>query len=93
MEEFIRYFQHKYLSEKYYDKKMQDLFELKLESMTMDEYERRFLKLLRYVGFIKDEKVKIQRFMSGLPSFYSDKIFFDEHRTLDNVIRKDTVFI
>jgi len=27
--------------------------------MAMDEYERRFLELLRYVGFIKDENVKI----------------------------------
>jgi hypothetical protein len=39
---------------------MKELFELKLGSMTMDEYERRFLELLRYVGFIKYEKVKIQ---------------------------------
>jgi hypothetical protein len=76
------------LSEKYYDKKLQDLFELNLGSMTMDEYERRILELLRYVGFIKDEKVKIQRFMSSLPSFYSDKIHFDELRTLDEAIWK-----
>jgi hypothetical protein len=48
---------------------MQELFELKLRSMTMDEYEKKFLELLRYVDFIKDEKVKIQRFLSGFPSF------------------------
>jgi hypothetical protein len=36
----------------------------------MEEYENKFLGLLKYVGFIKDEKVKIQRFLSGLPSFY-----------------------
>jgi hypothetical protein len=40
----------KYLSEKYYDKKMQEFFELKLGSMTMDEYEKKFLELLRYVA-------------------------------------------
>jgi hypothetical protein len=45
---------------------MKAFFELKLGSMTMDEYERIFLELLRYVEFIKDEKVKIQRFLSGL---------------------------
>jgi hypothetical protein len=67
---------------------MQELFELKLGSMTMDEYERRFLEFLRYVGFIKDEKVKIQIFMSGIPSFYSDKIHFDEPKTLEESIRK-----
>jgi hypothetical protein len=60
--------------EKYYDKNMQDLFELKLGNMTMDGYERKFLELLRYMIFIRDEKVKIQRFLSGIPSFYKDKI-------------------
>jgi hypothetical protein len=48
---------------------MQEFFELKLGNMTMEEYERKFLELLRYVDFIKDEKVKIHRFLSGLPSF------------------------
>jgi len=67
---------------------MQEFFELKMGNMTMDEYERRSLELLRYVGFMKDEKVKVQRFLSGLPSFYSDKIRFDEPRTLDEAIRK-----
>jgi hypothetical protein len=53
---------------------MQELFELKLGNMTMDEYERKFLELFSYVIFIRDEKVKIQRFLSGLPSFYKDEI-------------------
>jgi hypothetical protein len=45
---------------------MKEFFELKLGSMTMDEYEKWFFELLKYVDFIKDEKVKIQRFLSGL---------------------------
>jgi hypothetical protein len=77
------------LSEKYYDKKMQDLFELKLGSMTMDEYEKKFLEILRYMDFIRDEKVKIHRFLSGFTSFYKEKIQFDEPRTLEESIRKD----
>jgi hypothetical protein len=87
--QFKKYFQQQYLSEQYYDKKMQELFELKLGNMTMDEYERKFLELLRYVSFIRDEKVKIQRFLSGLPSFYKDKIQFDEPKNLEEAIRKD----
>jgi hypothetical protein len=43
----------------YYDKKMHEFFELELGSMTMEEYENKFLELLRYVGLIKEEKVKI----------------------------------
>jgi hypothetical protein len=57
-------------------------------SMTMAECEKKFLGLLKYVGFIKDEKVKIQRFLSGLPSYYKEKIQYDEPRTLTETIRK-----
>jgi hypothetical protein len=55
--------------------------------MTMGEYENKFLGLLKYVGFIKDEKVNIQRFLSGLSSFYKEKIQYDEPRTLTKTIR------
>jgi hypothetical protein len=61
---------------------MKELFELTLGSMTMGEYEKNFLVLLKYVGFIKDEKVKIHRFLSGMSSFYKDKIQHDEPKTL-----------
>jgi hypothetical protein len=45
---------------------MKDFFELKLGSMMIDEYERRFLELLKYVSFIKDEKFNIQSYLSGM---------------------------
>jgi hypothetical protein len=67
---------------------MKDFFELKLGTMTMEEYEKWFFELLKYVDFIKDEKVKIQRFMSGLPSFYNDKIQYDNPKTLEETIRR-----
>jgi hypothetical protein len=57
------------LSEHYYEKKMKEFFELKLGTMAMEEYKKRFFELFKYVDFIKDEKVKIQRFLSGFPSF------------------------
>jgi hypothetical protein len=87
--EFKRYFQKKYLTKHYYDRKMKEFFELKLGSMTMDEYERRFLELLKYVDFIKDEQVKIQRYLSGMPSIFSDKIQYDDPKTLEETIRRD----
>jgi hypothetical protein len=71
--QFKGYFQEKYLSENYCERKMKEFFELKLETMTMEEYKKWFFELLKYVDFIKDEKV-IQRFLSWLTSFYSDKI-------------------
>jgi hypothetical protein len=67
---------------------MQEFFELRLGSMTMEEYDKNFLGLLKYVGFIGDEKVKIQRFLSGLPSFYKENIKYDEPKTLTEAMRK-----
>jgi hypothetical protein len=37
--------------------------------MTMDVYERKFLELLRYLGFIKDEKVKTKIFLKWTTIF------------------------
>jgi hypothetical protein len=68
---------------------MKEFFELKLGTKIMEEYEKRFSELLKYVDFIKDEKVKIQRFLSGLPSFYSDKIQYDNPKTLEETIRRE----
>ena len=44
--------------------------------------------MLMYVGLIKEEKLAIQRFLSGFPSFYRDKIQYDEPSTLEEAIRK-----
>jgi hypothetical protein len=67
---------------------MKEFFELKLESMTIDENERRFLELLKYVSFIKDEIAKIQRYLSGFPSFISDKIHYYDPKALEDTIRR-----
>jgi hypothetical protein len=68
---------------------MKYFFELKLGTMTMEEYEKWFFELLKYVDFIKDEKVKIQSFLSGLPSFYSDNIRYDNPKTLEETIKRE----
>jgi hypothetical protein len=47
-----------------------------------------FLELLKYVSFVKDETVKIQIYLSGLPSFISDKIQYDDPKTLEETIRQ-----
>jgi hypothetical protein len=82
--EFKKYFEKKYLSKRYYDKKMKEFFEIKLGSMTIDEYEIRFLELLKYVSFIKDETVKIQRYLSGLLAFINEKIQYGDPKTLED---------
>jgi len=54
----------------------------------MDEYVNKFMDLMRYVDCIKDEKIKIQRFLSGFPSHYKYQIQYDEPKTLEEEIRK-----
>jgi hypothetical protein len=83
--EFKKYFEKKYLTKRYYEKKMKELFEIKLGSTTIDEYERRFLELLKYVSFIKDATIK----RSGIPSFIGENIQYDDPKTLEETIRRD----
>ena len=85
---FQYFFKKKYLSDRYYDDKMKEFHELRLGQQTMEEYENKFLEL-RHVRYIKDEKVKIQHKLSGLPQSYKDIIEFYEPRTLEEVITKD----
>jgi hypothetical protein len=47
------------------------------------------LELLKYVPFIKDETVKIQRYLSGLPSSISDKIQYDDPKTMEETLRRE----
>lgn len=54
--EFERLFRKNYLSERYYDDMTQELYELKMGSMTNEEYTSIFLDLLRYLPYIKEEK-------------------------------------
>ena len=61
---------------------------MKLGQKTMEEYANNFLELLRYVRYIKYEKMKIYHFLSGLPQSYKDRIEFYEPRTLEEAIRK-----
>jgi hypothetical protein len=68
--QFEKYFRKKYFSERYFDEKAKEFYELKLGQLTIEEYVNKFLDLLRYVPYIKAEKVKEQCFISGLPKEY-----------------------
>ena len=49
VEVVLGYLRKKYLSDRYYDDKIKEFHELKLGQQTMEEYENKFLELLRYV--------------------------------------------
>jgi hypothetical protein len=54
----------------------------------MDILINKFLELLRFVPYIKEDKVKIHQFLSCLPQSYKDRIEFDNPKTLSKVFRK-----
>ena len=59
---FKKYFKKNFLSEQYYEERAKEFYELKLGTMNMKELNSKFLSLLRYVPYIVDEKMKVQRF-------------------------------
>jgi hypothetical protein len=48
------------------------------KKVTIDKYVNKLLETIRYLKYIKDERVKIQHFLSGLPHPYKDIIEIDE---------------
>ena len=48
------------MSEKYYEERAKEFYELKLGSMTMKDLNSKFLSLLRYVPYLANEKPKVQ---------------------------------
>ena len=57
--------------------------------MSMKDLINKFLELLRLVPYIRDDKVKIQWFLSCLPQSYRDRIEFDNPKSLSEVFRKE----
>eukprot|EP00253_Pinus_taeda_P018429 PITA_18429 len=87
-EKFQKYFKERYLTERFYDEKAREFHDLQLGQQSMDEFINRFTSLLRYVPYIKEEKAKVQRFVSSLPAYIRERIEFDNPRTMDEAIRK-----
>ena len=87
-ENFQNIFQEKYMSERFFDCKVKEFHELRMGSMTMDAFINRFLDLLHYVSYIKEEKVKIQQFLGCLPPSFQNRIEFNMPKTLDTTLHK-----
>jgi len=52
-----------------------------------DEYTTKFLEMLRYVPYLKEEKEKIQSYVNGLSQSFKDIIEFDEPMSLEDAIQ------
>ena len=76
------------MSESFFDIKVKEFHELRMGSMTMDAFINRFLDLLHYVPYIKDEKVKTQQFLGCLPPNFQERIEFDMPKNFDTTLHK-----
>jgi len=56
--------------------------------MPMEDLITKFLELLIFVPYIKDEKVKVQSFLSCLPQSYKDIIEFYNPNNFNEVLWK-----
>jgi hypothetical protein len=83
-----KYVKKKYFSEIYYEINTKEFYELRLIQITMDDMINKFIKLLIFVPYTKEEKVKIQKFLTCLPQLYKDIIEFDNPKALNEVFRK-----
>jgi hypothetical protein len=86
--DFKKYFKKQYLSERYYERNMKEFYELQLRQMTMEDLINKFMELLRFILYIWEDKVKIQRFLRCLPQSYRDRIEFDNPKSLSEVFKK-----
>ena len=50
---FRKFFQEKYMLERFFDRKVKEFHKLRMGSMTMDVFINKFLDLLHYVPYIK----------------------------------------
>jgi len=57
-------------------------------SMTDEEYTTKFLELLRYAPYPTNEKANVQRFVSGFPLAFRDRIEYDDPWSLEEFIGK-----
>ena len=76
------------MSERFFDQKVKEFHELHMGSITMDTFINRFLDLLHYVPYIKDEKVTVHQFLGCLSPNFQEKIEFDMPKTLDTTLHK-----
>ena len=76
------------MCEQYYEERAMEFYDLKLGSMSMKELSSKFLSLLRYVPYIIDEKPKIQRFLSCLPTSFKNRIEFDNPKNFGGSYEK-----
>ncbi|MQM23830.1 hypothetical protein Taro_056900 [Colocasia esculenta] len=86
-DEFVRLFRAKFVPEHIQDKMEQKFLSLTQGSMTVLEYEARFVELSKYAPHIvADERRKAKKFMMGLKSSLRTRLVAFDHHTLEQAL-------
>ena len=65
-ESFVDRSRARYLSEHFRQRQLEEFHDLQQRGLMVAQYESRFLELLPYVDYMRDEKLRIHRFIKGL---------------------------
>jgi hypothetical protein len=65
-ETFLERFRARYLSEQFCQRRIDEFHDLQQRGLSVAQYETKFLELLPYVDYMKDEKLQVNRFIKGL---------------------------
>ena len=68
--------------------KKNECHDLWLQKLSMDNFITKFTSLLQYVPYIREEKAKVQTFISIVLLFMKEHLEFDNLKTTNKVIQK-----
>ncbi|XP_055803436.1 uncharacterized protein LOC129872477 [Solanum dulcamara] len=85
--DFVKEFYKKYVPPTYHDSKKKEFLNLEQGSMSIDEYQQKFLGLSRYaVGIINNEKDKCRRFENDLNDSIRKSVAILQHENFCKLV-------
>ena len=86
-DDFLKEFRMKYVPPAYCDAKKKEFLNLRQRSMSIAEYEQKFLRLSRYAGgIIKEEKDKCRKFEDGLNDSIRKNVAILQHENFCKLV-------
>ena len=79
---FEEQFRERYLSEEFFERRLDEFIALRQGGCTVPESEARVMALLRHASHLNPEKLKVSRFVLGLNSSMHPKVYYLEASNL-----------
>jgi hypothetical protein len=88
---FEERFRVRYLSEEFFERRLNEFIALRQGGRTVPESEARVMALLRHASHLNPEKLKVSRFVLGLNSSMRGKVYYLMPQTLHDFVPKAVV--